>query len=271
MDPIAKLLGMPEYYLDTVAVRKLSTMLSEGVHDSILTSVFTIIELIGNIKDENSFQHQKSIIAKLAKGKFRVDPYLPEEVQMNAFNIPVKSDVSDQIFELMKRLISFDTYQSWMNFEESREPHPNIYDYVQIVDKQNTFAQMLKNNWSDDPVKAIAEFNDIWDESKSRDEILTRIVNYYIDKRKASFPQYADRIRYKNSINLFMLVHAHYVGKKVSRHDNPGRNDFQDLMHLLYVGNGMTLVTDDRHLLLNINEVWHNRAITTEEFLKRYK
>lgn len=97
MDPIAKLLGMPEYYLGTVAVRKLSTMLSEGVHDSVLTSVFTIIELIGNIKDEDSFHRQKTILAKLAKGQFWVDPYLPEEVQMDAFNIPVKSDVFDQI------------------------------------------------------------------------------------------------------------------------------------------------------------------------------
>lgn len=271
MDPIAKLLGMPEYYLDTVAVRKLSAMLSEGVHDCILTSVFTIIELIGNIKDEDSFHRQKSILTKLAKGKFKVDPYLPEEVQMEAFNIPVKSDVSDQIFDLMIRLIRFETYQSWKNFEESCEPHPNIYEYVQIVDKQKTFAQMLKKNWSDDPVKAIAEFNDIWDENKSRDEILTKIVNYYIEKRKAAYPQYADKIRYKNSINLFMLVHAHYVGKKVSRHDNPGRNDFQDLMHLLYVRNGMTLVTDDRHLLQNVNEVWLNRAITTDEFLKQYR
>lgn len=271
MDTVANLLRMPKYYLDTVAVRKLATILSEGEHESLLTSVFTFVELIGNIKDENTFHRQKSIIAKLANGKFQIDPFLPMEVQLEAFNIPFKSDVSNQILELMTRLVRFDTYHNWRSYEESLEPHPNVYEYIQIVDKQKTFAQMLKMNWSDDTIKAIAKFNDIWDANKSRDEVLTQIINYYLTKYRVDFSKYADDIRYKNSINLFMLVHAHFVGKKVSRHDHPGRNDFLDLMHLLYVRNGMTLVTDDRRLLKSVNEVWDNRAITVEEFLKQYK
>lgn len=272
MDIISKLLGMPEYYLDTNAVRKLTPMLSEGVHDSVLTSIYTIIELIGNIKDEASFQRQKAILEKLAKGKFKIDPLLPEEVQMEAFNIHLNSDVSSQIVDLMIRLICFDTYENWVAFETVQEPHPNIYEYVQITDKQQSFAQMLEKHFSDVPTKmSINDFNKTWDESQSRDLILTRVVEYYVEKRKQMYPDRTDQIRYDSSINLFMLVHAHYVDKKVAYHNKPGRNDFQDLMHLLYVRQGITLVTDDRHFRENVNEVWNGRAITTDEFLQRYR
>lgn len=272
MDIISKLLGMPDYYLDTNAVRKLTPMLSEGVHNSVITSIYTIIELIGNIKDEASFQRQKAILEKLAKGMFKIDPLLPEEIQMVAFNIHLSSDVSGQIIELMIRLICFDSYVNWMAFESAQEPHPNIYEYVQITDKQKSFAQMLEKHFSDVPPKmSIKDFNETWDESQSRDHILTRVVEYYLEKRKQMYPDLADHIRYDSSINLFMLVHAHYVDKKVAYRNKPGRNDFQDLMHLLYVRQGMTLVTDDRHFRENVNEVWSGRAITTDEFLLLYK
>lgn len=272
LDPISKLFGMPEYYLDTNAVRKLAPMLSEGVHDSLLTSVYTLVELIGNIKDESSFVRQKAILEKIAKGRFKIDQYLPEDILFEAFNIPVQGQVSDQIFDLMLRIITLDNFEDWKAHEEAVMPHPNIYEYVQAVDNNSTFKEHLKKQHTDEPYKErINEFNEIWDESKSRDEILTRVVEYYIQKRKAAFPAYADRIRYNSSINLFMLVHAHYVGKKVTYHDNPGRNDFQDLMHLLYVRQGMTLVTDDRHFRNYVNEVWSDRAITTDDLLKIYK
>lgn len=262
---------MPEYYLDTNAVRKLAPMLSEGVHNSVVTSILTIIELIGNIKDEASFKRQKAILEKLVKGKFKIDPLLPVEVQMEAFNIHLNSDVSGQILDLMIRLICFDSYENWVAFESAQEPHPNTYEYVQITDKQQSFAQMLEKHFSADPPKmSINTFNETWDESQSRDQILTRVVEYYIKKRKQMYPDLTDQIRYDGSINLFMLVHAHYVDKKVAYHNKPGRNDFQDLMHLLYVRQGMTLVTDDRHFRENVNEVWSGRAITIGEFLQLY-
>lgn len=232
--------------------------------------MFTIVELIGNINDENSFKRQKTILKKLASSKFKIDQALPEEIFLEAFNIPIKSDVSDQIADLMLRVIFYDSYQNWIAYETSITPHPNIYEYVQMTDKQKRFGQVLEKKWSDNTTASIAEFNEFWNENNSRDEILTRIVNYYIDKRKKAFPKYADIIRYKWCIDLFMLVHTYYVGKKVSYHDPSGRNDFQDLMHLLYVRQGMTLVTDDRHLRENVNKVCPDRAITTEDFLKAY-
>lgn len=271
MDFISKLFGVPEYYLDTNAVRKLVPMLSIGVHDRILTSILTIIELIGNIKDETSFQRQKAILEKLTRCKLKIAPQLPIDVHMEAFNINLHSDVSNQIFDLMLRLICFDSYKSWVSYETVQEPHPNIYEYVQITDREQTFAQMLGKHFADTPSKiSIKSFNEIWGEHESRDIILTRVVEYYLEKRKQMYPNLIDQIRYDGSINLFMLVHAHYVNKKVAYHNKPGRNDFQDLMHLLYIRQGMTLVTDDRHFRESVNEVWSNRAITTDEFLQRY-
>lgn len=35
INPLSKLVGMPKYYLDTVAVRKLVPILTEGCHDSL--------------------------------------------------------------------------------------------------------------------------------------------------------------------------------------------------------------------------------------------
>ena len=64
-----------------------------------------------------------------------------------------------------------------------------------------------------------------------------------------------------------MLIHYYYVEQKKHAYEEPARNDFNDICHLLYLKDGCKLVTDDGKFQEYVNKMVDGLAIGTEQFL----
>lgn len=261
-----------KYYLDTVAIRKLASQLTNRLYPDLIVSLLTIKELIANIQDESSFLRQHSIISNLLRSNIQIDPTPSELLMLKAYMIdenPYK-ELPEKILRIATFACFAPSYDAWMKCIDINGFN-EILNYINITDNLGSlFNQSLSKHHANNPKQAIKEYEDRWNGGISKEEMLKRVVEYYFNIYSERYPEYKPSMRYDGSIDLFMLAHARYVDQKVASHNPAGRNDFLDLQHLLYIREDAKLVTDDVHMTDYVNSVDPGRAISTLDFLKEY-
>ena len=248
---------MKKYYLDTVAARSLTSDL-KNAKDLCFTSALTMIELVAGL-DEEDGKHRRATLKALTSSSIEICWKDSLEIIVACFD-------------------GFTSKESWMadlqTVIDAAINSNNFRDFLERVGNLKTKFEDFKN--FDDDLSAgfigsvTRQIEKLRKEKKDSGEKITYVVKEaklviaivdYISGRlgnKLTMEQKAAVLAtYNGGIDVFISAWKVYSEEKANQLAYPGRNDWADLHHLMYLGNNrnITFVTDDRRLAEILNKI----------------
>jgi hypothetical protein len=282
---------MRRYYLDTGTLYNLHK-LPDTVKQESFYSVFALMELITGIKDDN-FRKRKIALSSAITSGIHCDYTFPEQLIFYAFDVFREYDYieerTDDLFGIIDDIISSDSFSHFHNkiFLKNR-----AFDWQYFADRDNYYSKnfnestikgiaMIKSILADPNAGKSIEFSgNIYDLSNRRlivnflDEPLINssitilaLANEAGRIAKMSSIEFNEEDFYKSyngNAGIFIETMSKYSIVQILEDRIPGRNDFQDLVHLFYMRNSpeMKIITNDKifHKLLP------EKAVFIEDF-----
>lgn len=242
-------------YLETNSLRTLANKLSDSnFAQNKYTSILTIIELLSGIKDNNEYQRRRGIINKIVESEIynRIYPLFPTTIFYKAFGCYMNDEEdAHSIIDLLKIIATIPDYYDFITLISIHKEFEKYFRFTQDFDNTSSkhFISLIADKSKDtDTKKLIPVFEARWKE-KDFNSILNISVNYYASKIPANLAngRTFDELvtSYDKSINPFLLASSYYVDQKNSFKNDVAKNDSIDLLHLLYIREGDTIVSDD--------------------------
>ena len=288
------------YYMETNALYSLSKHFDAIANSNmnIATSVFALQEIIDGV-DGNSFHKRKVLLSKLCSSSVLIYPYLPKECITTAFHLDVstrphiikaKATLLDQI-KLIRSSESFNEYCSKSlhalgidvkatKASDDQREQENKRIISKEIESDRVYIKKLRKKQAEhptyiqiDPMKVFGldmDTNDIdlySDEATLLRGILDSLLITYNEQ------DLRDIIRQKDpdALVAFFLGCQLYGGAKALELDRKlaGRNDINDLIHLLYLRNRDSLIVSDDNIF-NISSMKDMR-VKNDMFLELIK
>jgi hypothetical protein len=269
------------YYLEPNSLRSLNKQL-HLLPKNCFTSGLSIFELISDLtKSEKEFNIRKSVINNVITNKVKINWDSQKTIKAKAFpQITFDDAETHGLKELVNLLLKTESLESFLHNSQSSKYNHNFFNNLdklysshfieatieankkvksQIDCDSTSFAkQFVKslplNNELNEGMTLFIIVNDIMD-------ALEKQLNLKNINRAKIFSSY------DGSFDVYLKYFSHYVATKSSENKLPGGNDFLDLLHLIYLGNGKDckIVTNDS-LLKNLDV-----AISIEDFKDEMK
>lgn len=267
------------YYLETSAIRSLSPYLTnEKLRLKSFTSILTLIELLSQIKDEESFHRTKKNCINILDSKIKIDGLIPELKLANAFGLHINFYSIESLFGLIGDLICCRDFSQFVSLLKSQE-FSEIWRFINVYDKNGTrFPSMLTNFQK--------SYNEIHRNNPSSNEMFApssykELLSIVVDAYKSivfkNFKEYhsiamANQLRYNYSLDLYLLLIAKFTHQKLSTHNLAGRNDYFDIHHSVYL-NSITdqFVSSDRKMLDFYNSIYPDTALSVTSIISSLK
>ncbi|RYE20686.1 MAG: hypothetical protein EOP45_10640 [Sphingobacteriaceae bacterium] len=271
------------YYFDTNAVYNIRKVPAE-ILESSFTSALSLIELISGIKDLRSYNKRKSIITQIYSLQMTIDWAMPEEIIFNSFDIFWDDEFVDSRIEkldnLIEELINSTSYEQYQSSPTYISEHGHNY-FREMDDSMNSlfvlrtqssfesFRESFQNDSSQNTITVNGQFNRL-DTPKA---LLTFFEKYPELNRAVTINGLAsmlinkfDQTRfskedvfesYNGLVDTYVDCMSRYCIYKLSNYDLPGKNDFSDLTHTLYMKNipGRKIVSDDSLFKVYLKEL----------------
>lgn len=253
-----------KYYLDTNAVQSLGEKLESLNLKSVFTSIWTQIELVSAIKNENSFKRKRAALKHLQESGLYVDQTLSAYKRDMAFGAIERTNYTFDDFSniILPMVLQSRDYNDLMERLDSHQL-TEIFEKLKVLDGLGSDGNyyLERNTWP------IVDYENKWKGDKNN--LLHESICYHADRLEERYgiPKELSIMCYDHTIDYFMLIHYYYVEQKKHSHDKMARNDMNDLYHLLYLKNGCKLVTDDKGFQKYVNKMVEDLAIGTERFL----
>ncbi len=253
------------YYLDTNAVQSLGPKLESLPSACAFTSIWTQMELVSAIEDERSFRRKRAALKHLQESSLFIDQTLSGFKLYMAFGAIDRTDYtfddfSNRILPLVMHAKDYDDLMKQINDLKLIE----LFGSLKVLDELSSGSEyfLKQNKWP------IIDYDNKWNGDK--DDLLNESIDYFAGslERRSGIPKEKLLSQYDHSIDHFLLIDYYYVEQKKHSHDKPARNDMNDLHHLLYLKEGVKLVTDDKGFQKYVNKMVDDLAIGTEQFLK---
>ncbi len=278
-----------QYYLETNSLRQVTSILDiESLINSSFSSILSIIEIASGIKDESSFNLRKPILAKILNSKLRICTNLSETLYCNAFGFNLNDDeIANGIRRVLSLIISSDSYSKFISWIKNL-PDYQFYNFILQYDKSGSTvfiksfadATMIAKN-KKDKKRLLSEYYERWEKTQKVfpsnffDDLLHHFsTKLYTNKNEINKNDERSQLEimnsYDHSIDLFIILASYYSDQRISFGNTPGKNDYFDLNHLLYIDtNDKVIVTNDKLFNKLMQNKFSNRYITTSEFLRR--
>jgi hypothetical protein len=263
---------MKKYYLDTVAARSLTKDM-QNAKDLCFTSALTMIELVTGLDNKKKKEgiHRRATLKAVTTSKIEIYWKDPLEIIVDCFagfshkeswmadlQTLVKEAISSIDFpDFLKRVDNLKTkFEDFKNFDKDLST-----GFIGSVSGQ---IQKLRKEQKDSGEKV----NYIVREVK----LIAAIVDY-ISSRLAqgltSEQKHNAVATYNGGIDIFLLAWKSYSEEKANQLADPGKNDWADLHHLMYLGNdkNITFVTNDKLLCYTLDKIGI-KCISVEEMRK---
>lgn len=245
-------------YLETNSLRIFANKLfdSNFVQNK-YTSILAVIELLSGIKDNNEYQRRRGIINQVVESEIynRICPLFPITIFYKAFGCYINDEEqAHSIIDLLKIITTIPDYNDFITFISIHKEFEEYFRFTQDFDNRSSkhfISLMAHKSKNADRKKLIPEFETRWKE-QDFNLILNIAVNYYASKiptNLANGRTFDELVAsYDKSINPFLLASSYYVDQKISLKNDVAKNDSIDLLHLLYIREGDTIVSDDKLL-----------------------
>lgn len=266
-------------YLETNSLRQVSAQLADNnfIQDK-YTSILSLIEIISGISNEESFLLRQSILKKILQSNLKINFDLPNTILYQAFGFSnglyptLKIEDFVQILRIITTIKNFKSLDEVISINSLNETWIVIKQYDEIVNRigwKNSIQKRFDEN--KDIKKAIEDHRNRW-HSNNIEYLKKLTINYFARILLECYPDETNYhleyiiSSYDNSIDIYLLSTAYYVDKLVSTKNLPGKNDYFDLQHLIYLyGNMNEIVSDDKllHKIVKIN--FPNNIIHTKD------
>ena len=269
-----------KYYLETNSLRILNKELYLLSNDC-FTSGLSIFELMSDItKSEKEFNIRKSVIRNIFKSEIIVNWDSQKTIKAKAFSgITFKDYEMEGLKELATSLVECNTLIEFLKLSEEKKYNQNFFKELDnryskhFIDTTSSANKKLKKHIEEDDSLKSKEFQQNLKDNFEFNESITlfNIVNDMVNAMEKQLKTTIDRAKiyesYNGSIDVFIKHFSYYTAVKSAELKIPAKNDFLDLLHLIYLGNGenIKIVTKDKQLeKLDV-------AISIEDFKKLYK
>ncbi|KQX10980.1 hypothetical protein ASC72_21155 [Flavobacterium sp. Root420] len=255
------------YYLDTVAIRKLSRELN-GIKDRCYTSALCIFELISGI-NQKEFSARKKALENLFNSGIQIIWELPEAMKTYAFPlVEIQESRTPGLKMLSNHLLKSADIDEFIS---------NTRDHIYSQDFFNELDGIYSSGFITATSRGNQTLKEIFQQIREKDgEVFEKIAKDYLrslatdpinrqitisaiaNNLAAGVRKSGDQIEvteviesYNGSIDVFIDAFSLYTIQKSALFNSPSKNDFVDLHHLLYLGNEQKdcIVTDDKMIL----------------------
>lgn len=253
------------YYLDANAVQSLGSKLESLPSERVFTSIWTQIELVSAINNDDNYKRKKATLNHLSDSGIYVDQAIPAIKRLQAYTIVEPEPYEYTVFREHIIPIVLKTMEYNVFLEKIRN------SYVEKALKKLQEVDEISRDFGDFIAKyrddVIIDFENKWE--GDRVKLIREAVDYHagIIERRYFLSKSCLINEYDHSIDYFMLIHYYYVEQKKHAHEKPARNDFNDICHLLYLKDGCKLVTNDKKFQKYVNKMVDGLSIDTEQFL----
>lgn len=257
------------YYLETNSIRIFNKKLVTPFYlNNCYTSLLVICELLAGIKDQLTFKERKGIIRMIYSSRILSDQDLPETKLYKAFGVPVNNNTNEGIMLLGALCIASESYTEFLDQIPKHfllEPWQflKIYDNIDGRFKESYKRRQEVFDYSDPNMVTV--FTKRWDDLHKKPElkesILNDIIVYFAQSIlsdnviKVEGKDLKDLLKsYNHSLDIYFLCIGYFSGTKLIFKNAPSRNDYLDLVHLMYLRNPLDIiVTNDKmlHKILN--------------------
>lgn len=264
------------YYMETNALYSLSGHFDDIANSNmnVATSIFAIQEIIDGV-DAKSFRKRKILLSKLCSSKVLIYPYFPKECITTAFHL----DVSErpQILEAKATLLeqirfirssdSFDEYctrslhELGIDVIEAKESddqreQENKHIISREIESDRIYIKKLRKEQTEHPTYVQIDPMKVFDLDMGTPDIdlhsdEAKLLRSILDSLLITYDEQdlRDIMRQKDpdALVAFFLGYQLYGGAKALELDRKlaGRNDVNDLIHLLYLRNRNSLIVSD--------------------------
>jgi hypothetical protein len=261
-----------KYYLETNILYNLKHVPEEKI-STCFTSVFSIIEIVAGISEQN-FKKRQSILKQLKINSLVIDWAFPLEVIFNSFDAFEDYEFYEGrakgLENLFDTIIQCDSYFDFYNSEAYNDIKLG-WDYYFKMDEALTTSfryatnegnielKKLFKNKNDDIIEFEGkEYNiqagkDLFAFFNEHPEVNESITVLALAKMlnnsfKTNLPIEEIHESYNALIHPFVFALSRYTAEKECFLDSSSRNDYQDLTHLLYLRSDFTrfIVSDDK-------------------------
>lgn len=267
-------LGNMKYYLDTSAIYQLKKIPERILRDSFYSS-FAILELVAGITVEN-FQKRKAILGMLKQSIAMRDNTFPEQLIFESFDSYNEYEYSEQrigdLYGIADDILEAGDFEGFLGKQRSRL---RKFDLEYFIGLDN----FLTDNFYNSAFKGSSEIREALKESKGKAYVRIGDKKYDLGSRRAivdflnepgvnnsftiialanavinipsvSYGKLKEKEVYESyngKLNHFLSGMAAYSTDQVINDKNPRRNDFQDLLHLLYLRSSpvIKIISDD--------------------------
>lgn len=254
-----------QYYLDTNAVQSLGLKLESISSEGVFTSIWTQIELVSAINDDDSYRRKKAALKHLSDSGIYVDQAIPAIKRLQAYTIVEPEPYEYTVFRerIIPIVLKTTKYDDFLEQTEKPILEKALKKLQEVDEVSRDFGDFITKYNND----VILNFANKWEGDKVK--LIREAIEYHAGKIERRFFLSKSCLinEYDHSIDYFMLIHYFYVESKKHVHEKPARNDFNDILHLLYLKEGCKLVTDDKGFQKYVNKMVEGLAIGTEHFL----
>jgi len=286
------------YYLDTNAIYDLKAYPTSLIYRS-FTSGFAIMEIVTGIIDEQNFKKRKGALNNLIQKKLTVKWDLPEKLLFESFELgdfEFNDERPHQLSELAKAVVNAADYEQFKkstayssqygfdffkdlddrlskSFRKASEDGNRDFKDALKPDSEKNTVEIDGETFVLDSPKAV---NDFFDKFPDLNRIITvyslcALTNSWLPGKKNTDEQMMDL--YNNSSAIFVDFLSKFSIAKQTSQNPPGRNDFADIAHLLYLKDykNIQLISGDKiykdympDIVSTILELWKKRSYLSQ-------
>jgi hypothetical protein len=263
---------MKNYYLDTVAVRRLGKALPKHVGTS-YTSVFTILELLSGIS-EQQYKARKAALTNLFNSRMEIDWRMPDEILLKSFKVSKRPDTicGDDIKKIAEELIASTNYEDFK--ERNRKLQPNINSLTFFDQRLSAqFKKVFSAKTAEIREARLTDKTAKFNPDKARG---IRAMAYFVCKKllPSHLSGLSDEVQknHDGSIERFIEVWLNYYDTNANPLNEASTNDWADVLHTCYLGSnqGIVFVSDDTKISNLLNRLSPGSSISVDEFSRMY-
>lgn len=269
-----------KFYLETNSLRGLNKELNKLSNDC-FTSSLSIFELIADVtQSDKEFNIRKSVIKNLLNSNIIINWDSHKSIKAKSFPQITFSDAETiGLKELTFDLINCENIESFKKISEKKKYNHSFFNKLDKLYSSSFIESTVKanikykKNIKEDKTFVSEHFlkNLALDRELNESITLFIIVNDMMDALEKQLNlKDIDRAKifasYNGNMDVYLKHFSYYTAIKGAELKTPAKNDYIDLLHLIYLGNGLEskIVTND-NLLKKLDE-----SISIEDFKKIY-
>lgn len=257
--------NMAGIYIETGALRKL---LDYNHESNVYTSIFVLFELISGISNNDEFVYRKACIKRIFEQQLIIKPKMVDQLICDFMGSDnYRNDFSTTVLRIAKDITMLNTFNEYKNLKitftydkpilhcKNTSVHSWLEDWDEkisnlIKTSGNMFAEskdFIKRLFEEKGVRGLSQYYwNLYEENRFNENRISSISTFVSENQAEKVKESIDLVFSQYSFRLFFTAQAVIFSKAKYIHGGTqDKNNPSDLLHLLYLEGGDSIVSSD--------------------------